>query len=186
MRAREIYRRLAQRHQVTLITGLFPGAQREEEIDGIHFVRVGSDRSYARSRLAYCHAAIDQLKRMSWDVWINEFSAFAPLRVPGSMRRGGVLFFQHFMGRHALYKRPLVGLPAWLAERRVLGAYPRILTVSPSGAMLRTVCVLGRELVDATRCNRGGTRAAAWIAIKRSAMRLIVQDVAQCLAQMAA
>jgi len=45
--------------------------------------------------------------------------------------------------------------------------------------MLRTVCVLGRELVDATRCNLGGTRAAAWIAIKRSAMRLIVQDVAQ-------
>ena len=45
MRAREIYRRLAQRHQVTLITGLFPGAQREEEIDGIHFVRVGSDAS---------------------------------------------------------------------------------------------------------------------------------------------
>ena len=61
VRAREIYRRLAQRHQVTLITGLFPGAQREEEIDGIHFVRVGSDRNYARSRLAYCHAAVDQL-----------------------------------------------------------------------------------------------------------------------------
>ena len=132
VRAREIYRRLAQRHQVTLITGLFPGAQREEEIDGIHFVRVGSDRSYTRSRLAYCYAAVDQLKRMSWDVWINEFSAFAPLRVPGSMRRGGVLFFQHFMGRHAMVKRPIVGLPAWIAERRVLGAYPRILTVSPS------------------------------------------------------
>ena len=62
LRAREIYRRLAQRHQVTLITGLFPGAQREEEIDGIHFVRVGSDRNYARSRLAYCHAAVDQLE----------------------------------------------------------------------------------------------------------------------------
>ena len=69
---------------------------------------------------------------MSWDVWVNEFSAFAPLRVPADIRRRGVLFFQHFMGRHALAKRPLVGLPAWLAERRVLGAYPRILTVSPS------------------------------------------------------
>lgn len=132
VRAREIYRRLAERHQVTLITGLYPGAQREEEIDGIRFVRVGSDRSYARSRLAYCHASVEQLKQMSWDVWVNEFSAFAPLRVPVYLRRRGVLFFQHFMGRHALAKRPLVGLPAWLAERRVLGAYPRILTVSPS------------------------------------------------------
>jgi len=132
VRAREIYRRLAERHQVTLITGLYPGAQREEEIDGIRFVRVGSDRSYARSRLAYCHASVEQLEQMSWDVWVNEFSAFAPLRVPADTRRRGVLFFQHFMGRHALAKRPLVGLPAWLAERRVLSAYPRILTVSPS------------------------------------------------------
>ena len=66
VRAREIYRRLAERHQVTLITGLFPGAQREEELDGIRFVRVGSDRSYARSRLAYCRASVEQLKQMSW------------------------------------------------------------------------------------------------------------------------
>ena len=57
-------------------------------------------------------------------------------------------------------------------------------TAPPSGAMLRAVCVLGRELVDATRCNRGGTRAAAWIvACKRSAMRIIMQYVAQYVAQ---
>ena len=57
-------------------------------------------------------------------------------------------------------------------------------TAPPSGAMLRTVCVLGRELVDATRCNRGGTRAAARIvACKRSAMRIIMQYVAQYVAQ---
>ena len=95
------------------------------------FVRVGSDRSYARSRLAYCHASVEQLKQMSWDVWVNEFSALLRSGFP-LIYAAAALLFQHFMGRHALAKRPLVGLPAWLAERRVLGAYPRILTVSPS------------------------------------------------------
>lgn len=132
VRARQIYGRLASRHDVTLITGFFPGAKREEVIDGIRFVRVGSDRSYARSRLAYCRLAVAELKARQWDVWVNEFSAFAPLRAASSIRRRGILFFQHFMGRHALVKRPLVGLVAWIAEARVLGAYPHVLTVSPS------------------------------------------------------
>ncbi len=132
VRARQIYSRLASRHDITLITGSFPGAKREEVIDGIRFVRVGSDRSYARSRLAYCRLAVAELKARQWDIWINEFSAFAPLRVASSIRRQGVLFFQHFMGRHALVKRPFVGWVAWIAEMRVLSAYPHILTVSPS------------------------------------------------------
>lgn len=132
VRARQIYGRLARRHEITLVTGSFPGAKREEIIDGIRFVRVGSDRSYARSRLAYCRWAVAELKARQWDIWINEFSAFAPLRVAPSIRHRGILFFQHFMGRHALIKRPLIGLVAWMAEARVLGAYPRVLTVSPS------------------------------------------------------
>jgi glycogen synthase len=132
VRARQIYSRLATRHDITLITGFFPGAKREEVIDGIRFVRVGSDRSYARSRLAYCRIAVAELKARQWDIWVNEFSAFAPLRVSASIRRRGVLFFQHFMGRHALAKRPLIGAVAWMAEMRVLGVYPHVLTVSPS------------------------------------------------------
>ncbi len=131
VRAREIYGRLAERHEITLVTGFFPGAVQEEEIDGLRFVRVGSDRSYARSRLAYCRAAVRELEARDWDLWVNEFSAFAPLIVPARLRRRGLLFFQHFMGANALVKRPLVGAAAWWAERRVLHAYSRILTVSP-------------------------------------------------------
>jgi len=132
VRARQIYSRLAKRHDITLITGFFPGAKREEVIDGIRFVRVGSDRSYSRSRLAYCRTAVAELQTRKWDIWINEFSAFSPLRVPARIRRRGILFFQHFMGRHALVKRPLIGAVAWLAETKVLRAYPHVLTVSPS------------------------------------------------------
>ena len=82
----EIYRRLAERHEITLICGLFPGADLEAEIDGIRILRVGSEASYTRSRLGYCLNAIDKLRRLEWDLWINEFSAFAPLRVCASPR----------------------------------------------------------------------------------------------------
>ena len=114
VRAMEIYRRLAERHEITLICGLFPGADLEAEIDGIRILRVGSAASYGSSRLGYCLNAIDQLRKLDWDLWVNEFSAFAPLRVPAALRRRGLLFFQHFMGHHALIKRPLVGGVSWL------------------------------------------------------------------------
>ena len=132
VRAMELYRRLSSRHEITIVSGLFPGAELETERDGIRFVRVGSARSYALSRVGYCRAAVAQLQRLEWDLWVNEFSAFAPLRVPAALRRQGLLLFYHFMGLHALAKHPLVGGVAWLCERRVLRAYGRILTIAPS------------------------------------------------------
>ena len=132
VRARQIYRRLADRHEITLVTGAFPGAEPVRQVDGLRLLRVGSPRSYAISRLTWASRAVAALRRLDWDVWVNEFSAYAPLRVPAPVRRRGLLFFQHFMGRHAVIKRPLAGWAALLAERRVLHAYPRILTVSPS------------------------------------------------------
>ena len=132
VRAMELYRRLASRHEITVVSGLFPGAELETERDGIRLVRVGSARSYALSRVGYCRAAVAQLRRLEWDLWINEFSAFAPLCVPAALRRQGLLLFYHFMGWHALVKHPLVGGVAWLCERRGLRAYDRILTIAPS------------------------------------------------------
>ena len=132
VRAMELYRRLASRHEITIVSGLFPGAEPETERHGLRLLRVGSARSYALSRVGYCRAAVAQLQRLEWDLWINEFSAFAPLRVPAELRRQGLLLLYHLMGPHALVKHPLVGGIAWLCERRVLRAYRRILTISPS------------------------------------------------------
>lgn len=132
LRAREIYRRLATRHQITLICGAYPGAPREEVIDGIRILRIGSDRSYALSRLSYALLAVRALRRQVSDVWVHEFSAFAPLFPSARQRRAGVLFFYHFLGFHAVRKHPVAGWVSWLAERWVLGAYQRILTISPS------------------------------------------------------
>jgi hypothetical protein len=93
VRAMELYRRLSSRHEITLVSGLFPGAEPETERHGLRLLRVGSARSYALSRVGYCRAAVAQLQRLEWDLWINEFSAFAPLRVPAALRRQGLLCF---------------------------------------------------------------------------------------------
>ena len=132
VRAREIYRRLAERHEITLITGTYPGADRETWIDGLRLLRVGMATSYGISRASFCGSAIRRLKQLQWDVWVHEFSAFAPLFVPRGLRRRGVLLFQHFMGFEAVRKHALAGLASVVAERRVLKAYQRIITVSPS------------------------------------------------------
>ena len=131
MRAREIYRRLSTHHEITLVTGNYPGAFQGEQ-DGMRFVRVGSGQSYVRSRLSYCRQAAGWLKQLVWDVWVHEFSAFAPLWVRPCFRGQGILFFYHFVGHHALLKHPLVGGVAWLAEALTLRGYRRILTISPS------------------------------------------------------
>ena len=132
IRARQIYRRLADRHEITLVSGSYPGGAPDEVIDGIRHLRVGSGRSYAGSRLSYCRQAVGCLRAQEWDVWVHEFSAFAPLWPRAALRRRGVLFFYHFVGRHALRKHPLVGGAAWAAEALTLRAYSRVVTISPS------------------------------------------------------
>ncbi|MDP6089859.1 MAG: hypothetical protein QF563_06570, partial [Candidatus Marinimicrobia bacterium] len=87
---------------------------------------------YATSRLTFCTAAPRELRQRSWDVWIHEFSAFAPLWVPARLRRRGILFFYHFVGAHALKKHPLVGGVSWASESLTLRAYADIVTISPS------------------------------------------------------
>ena len=48
IRTGEIYRRRAERHDITLVTGNYPGGQRQEEAEGIRFVCVGTGRRSER------------------------------------------------------------------------------------------------------------------------------------------
>ena len=98
----------------------------------MRFLRVGSDASYMRSRLSYCRQALACLRRQEWDVWVHEFSAFAPLWPEARLRRRGLLFFYHFVGAHALVKHPVVGGIAWAAEALTLRGYRHLVTISPS------------------------------------------------------
>ena len=128
----EISRRLSHKHQITILTGAYPNAPKEEIRDGVHIRRVGSDRSYLASRLGFACLASREIARTRADLWVHQFSAFAPLCVSARHRRDGLLEFSHFMGDHAIEKYPLLGHIARKAERRALRLHPHILTVSPS------------------------------------------------------
>lgn len=130
VRVREVYRRMADRHHVTVISGPFPGAVPEKVADGVRHIRVGSARTYAGSRVAYCRRAVAELRSRRWDLWVNDFSAYAPLRVPRPIRQRGILVLHHVLGLHAVRHRPFVGPIALAAERRAIRAYPHVLTVS--------------------------------------------------------
>lgn len=87
VRARELYRRLVGRVNVTIATGNFPGA-RSETIDGIPYVRLGAQRPYAWSRLTFGRAATRLLKKAEYDAAIFDFSGYSPVFLPRDRATG--------------------------------------------------------------------------------------------------
>lgn len=81
VRAFEIYRRISDRLDVTVLTGRYPGA-RDEEAYGIHYRRAGVSRPYALSRLSYAREATRRLRQGDYDVGIYDFSVYAPVPIP--------------------------------------------------------------------------------------------------------
>src|SRR4051812_9221236 len=74
LRTREINRRLAASgHDITVLTGIYPGAAPAETIAGIKYRRIGwpgwlARRSYMGSRIAFVLAAVFLLKRTPYDI----------------------------------------------------------------------------------------------------------------------
>ena len=91
LRAFEIARRLVGRHEITLLTGNYPGAAAEEVRHGVRIHRVGTRRSYALSRLSFSALASYRLTTERFDLWVYSFSAFAPLLASADLRRRCVL-----------------------------------------------------------------------------------------------
>lgn len=81
VRVHELYRRLADRVDVTVATGSYPGA-RDETLDGVRYRRLGRPRPYAWSRWTYSRKASRLLAAGRYDVAVFDFSAYTPLRIP--------------------------------------------------------------------------------------------------------
>ena len=147
VRVHELYSRLSARHDITVISGPFPGSSSREvvETEGFRRVRVGSASTYAGSRLAYCRLAIRELMSRNWDLWVNDFSPFAPLLLARrGLRERALLTVHQVAGTHLVKHRPLVGPAALVAERYTLCSYPNVLTVSP-GSRRRITRIRGRR-----------------------------------------
>ena len=82
--------------------------------------------------MSFAHCASREIARANTDLWVHQFSAFAPLFVSAKKRRDSLLEFFHFMDDHATAKYPLLGHIARKAEQRALRLHPHILTISPT------------------------------------------------------
>ena len=132
LRTLKIARQLSQRHEITLLVGTFPGAERTKEIDGVKIVRIGTDLSYSLSRLSFAALASIEVARNNFDLWVYSFSAYAPLKVSQTIRKKSLLELFHLMGQNASKKFPVIGRFAQRAENEVLKLHPEILTISPT------------------------------------------------------
>ena len=68
---------IAHNHEVTVLTGNFPGA-RSEKINGVNFIRVGLKTSYLLSRLSFTLLVPFVIQKHQSDIVVNECSYFAP------------------------------------------------------------------------------------------------------------
>ena len=130
MRAREIYRRLVDEIDITIVTGNYPGA-RDEEVAGIRHVRLGSRKPYWWSRLTYAREANAMLRSASYDAALFDFSGYTPLFLPAGKPTGIVLHHLTSPTAHmrwgGILSRGIAGL-----ERTMLRRATRVSATSDS------------------------------------------------------
>ncbi len=123
LRAYEIYARLKDRHDITLLCMRYPGAA-DGEIEGLRHVFVGAEsRSLTKSVLSYTVKAAQYVRRHggSYDVIVENFLPSTPIFSRLLTRTPVILQVQGVMERHSLKKfSPVYAVPMFLVE----GTYP--------------------------------------------------------------
>ncbi|MEE2754893.1 MAG: glycosyltransferase family 4 protein [Candidatus Latescibacterota bacterium] len=142
----EICKRLANRHEITILCGNYPGASGEKNQDGLRIIHVGSPRSYITSRLSNSALATRFVASQHPDLWTYSFSAFAPIIASAKSRQTAILECFHLMQEHATEKHPLLGCVAAATETATLNAYDDVISISPS---------VSKEIASLRGCSEG-------------------------------
>ena len=101
IRAYEIYRRIQDRHDVTLLCKKYPGA-RDGKVEGLRHIFVGTEsRSLTKTLLSYAYRASQFVKRHSpeYDIIVEEFSPAIPTFYRLFIGKPVVLQVQCYTGR---------------------------------------------------------------------------------------
>jgi glycosyltransferase involved in cell wall biosynthesis len=134
IRAYEIYRRIQERHEVTLLCKKYPGA-RDGKVDGLRHIFVGTEsRSLTKTLLSYAYRASQFVKihGADYDIIVEEFSPGVPTFYKLFIRKPVVLQVQEYTGK--LYFRkynPFYALTLYLMELLRPKFYDTFIFVSP-------------------------------------------------------
>ena len=131
VRAYEINRRLAQKHDVTIICGSYPGAVDYEE-ENIRFCFVGTEKnSYVLSTFSYAFQAARFLRihKKEADIVVEDFAPYNPIFSFRSSRKT-ILQLHQREGLTHLKKYFLLGIPFYLVERFYHKSFANIIILS--------------------------------------------------------
>lgn len=133
VRAYEIYGRLRERHDITLLCTRYPGA-RDGEIEGLRHLFLGREcSSLARSVLSYTLKVSGFVKRhgKNYDIIVENFLPSTPFFSRALTGTPVVLQVQGIMEGHSLKKfGPLYSLPMYIVEKFYPFLYDKLIFVS--------------------------------------------------------
>lgn len=131
-RTHEIYKRLAKKHDILVLTGDFPGALPEIERDQVIYRRIGRGATYPVSVVHYILGVIKEIRSLPFDLIVDDFCAFFPVFSPLWVDTPIIASIQAIFGVEAIKKRKILGFPAFVAEKVGLHLYRNFITVSPA------------------------------------------------------
>lgn len=113
----EIFGRLASRgHDITLVVCHYQGAAREEEIDGIHIVRIGNRSTYNFSAPLWW---LRTGRHRGYDLVIDDINKI-PLLTPLYVNRPVLALVHHLFGSAIFTEAgPVAGSYVWLTEQMI-------------------------------------------------------------------
>ena len=133
VRAYEIYKRLKDRHDITLLCMKYPGAK-DGEIEGLRNVFVGAEsKSLIKSVLAYTIQAGNFVRRYGndFDVIVENFLPSTPFFSMFLTKTPVVLQVQGIIEKHSFKKfNPFYSIPMYIVERFYPKIYDRFIFVS--------------------------------------------------------
>lgn len=118
---------LARKHAVTVLTGNYPGA-RNENINGVDYIRVGLTSSYLLSRISFTAFIPFVIQMHSSHLVVNECSFFSPCFADVYTQRPVVNVIHHLMGEHSFRIYPKAGIIPHYAERAFLLIVQNVIT----------------------------------------------------------
>jgi glycosyltransferase involved in cell wall biosynthesis len=133
VRAYEIYKRLKDRHDITLLCMKYPGAK-DGETEGLRHIFAGAESAnLTKSVLSYTFNAARFVKKYGddFDIIVENFLPSTPFFTLFLTRTPAILQIQGIMGMHSLRKFNLFySLPMYAVEKFYPGLYERFIFVS--------------------------------------------------------
>lgn len=124
----EVAKRLAQRHEVTVITGKYPGSA-DESVENVHYSRIGGAQLGPKTGQLYFQSLLPlEVRRRNFDVWIESLTPpFSTACLQLFSGKPVVALTQILSGRAMRRK---YGLPFDLFERTGLKTYRYAIALS--------------------------------------------------------